>query len=105
MERINEAPINVPVKKAPSDKKFIKGTRYGTGDTAIIFSNMDTNDTNEWNSAVEEFVSNGIIGLTYTCSRHSDVQSGFLEDLISSVSDLGAEKIFLVGASRGVSLL
>ncbi len=44
MKRINGKPFSIPITKANTYKKSIDGYCYGSGDIAIIFSNMDTNE-------------------------------------------------------------
>ncbi|MGD9211257.1 MAG: alpha/beta hydrolase [Desulfobacteraceae bacterium] len=101
MTCINTKSVNIPIEKASSDKKFIHGRIYGAGNIAIIFSNMDTNNQDEWEPIIGDLISNDYIGLTYAYPEHLDDQSGTLKDAVSFISNIGAEKIFLVGASRG----
>jgi hypothetical protein len=101
MESINAKPFSVPIVKATPDKKAVNGKLYGHGDIAIIFSNMDTNEQNEWNPIINDLISDRFIGLTYNYPEHMDDQSEILEEIISFACGLGAKKILLIGASRG----
>ena len=74
---------------------------YGSGENAIIFSNMDTNNQREWEPVIEHIISYGCMILTYNYFQHKDDQSKILEDTISFAKDYGAKKIVLIGASRG----
>jgi hypothetical protein len=65
MELNNARPFSAPLIKAIPDKKFVNGKLYGHGDIAIIFSNMDTNEQNEWNPIINDLISDRFIGLTY----------------------------------------
>lgn len=77
------------------------GKLHGAGHMAILFSNMDTNDQNEWEPAVNALLSDGYQILTYDYPEHIDDQSRTLEDAVSFIAEAGARKIILVGASRG----
>lgn len=101
MELINTRPFSAPLIKAIPDKKFVNGKLYGHGDIAIIFSNMDTNEQNEWNPIINDLISDRFIGLTYDYPDFMDDQSEILEEVISFSCDLGVKKIVLIGASRG----
>ena len=81
--------------------RSVNGKLYGAGDVAIIFSNMDTNDKNEWNPIISELISDRYMGLTYDYPEHMDDQSEILEEVILFARGLGAKKIVLIGASRG----
>lgn len=81
--------------------RSVNGKLYGVGNVAIIFSNMDTNDQNEWKPIISELISDRCTGLTYDYPEHIDDQSEILEEVISFARGLGAKKIVLIGASRG----
>ncbi len=101
MKQISGKPFIIPITKANTDKKSVNGYFYGSGDIAIIFSNMDTNDQKEWNPIINDLISDKYLGLTYTYTEQMDDQSGTLEEVISFACDMGAKKIVLIGASRG----
>ena len=101
MKSIETRAVSIPITQSISERKFIRGALYGSGKTAIIFSNMDTNDQTEWEPIIEGMVSDNHMMLTYEYGEHLDDQSGILEDVISFVCELGAVKVALVGASRG----
>jgi len=101
MKQIVGKPFSIPVTKTNTDKKTVNGYYYGSGDISIIFSNMDTNDQNEWNPVINDLISDRYLGFTYAYTEHMDDQSGTLEKVISFASGMGAKKIVLVGASRG----
>lgn len=93
--------VRIPITQSHPDKKDTPGTIYGSGDMAIIFSNMDTNSQKEWFPVINGVNSDKIMVLTYDYLGYEDDQSQILLDAISFVHDLGAKKIILVGASRG----
>ena len=93
--------VSVPIAKAYPEKKVIDGRIFGAGDRVIIFSNMDTNDQNEWNPIIDGLISDKATIFTYDYPEHMDDPYGTLEDVISFVGDSGAKKIILIGASRG----
>jgi pimeloyl-ACP methyl ester carboxylesterase len=68
---------------------------------AIVFSNMDTNDQAEWDPIVNALISDRYMILTYDYFEHLEDQSKTLEDAVSFVCGLGANRIILIGASRG----
>ncbi|WP_028582377.1 alpha/beta hydrolase [Desulfogranum japonicum] len=92
-----EKPFNVSLTK----DKSITGNLYGSGDIAIIFSNMDTNEQSEWNPLIRHLRLDRCMGFTYTYPTHMNDQSEILEEVISYAHGLGVKKIVLVGASRG----
>lgn len=93
--------IEKPFKLSLTKDRSVNGKRYGSGDIAIIFSNMDTNEQNEWNPIINQIISDRYIMLTYDYPEHMDDQSEILEEVISFGHGLGAKKIVLIGASRG----
>jgi len=99
MKQINGKPFSIPI--TDTDKKSVNGYYYGSGDIAIIFSNMDTNEQNEWNPLINDLISDRYLGFTYAYTEHMDDQSRILEEVISFASGMGAKKIVPVGASRG----
>jgi hypothetical protein len=96
-----EKPFRLSSEKANIEDKSVNGKIYGSGDIAIIFSNMDTNEQNEWSPIIGGLISDRYMGLTYDYPEHMDDQSEILEKVISFVRSLGAKKIVLIGASRG----
>ncbi len=101
MIQIGRKPFSIPITKTNTDEKSINGYYYGSGDIAIIFSNMDTNDQNEWNPIINDLISDRYLGFTYAYTEQIDDQSETLEEVISFARGMGAKKIVLVGASRG----
>jgi esterase/lipase len=101
MKLIHAKPFIVSISKENSGKKSIKGKCYGSGDIAIIFSNMDTNNQHEWNPVIDKLISKRYMGLTYNYPEHQDDQADVLEEVISFSISVGAKKIILIGASRG----
>lgn len=98
---ISEKPFNLSLTKGNTKEKSVNGKLYGSGDMAIIFSNMDTNEQNEWKPMINELISDKYMGLTYDYPEYMDDQSEILEEVILFVLGLGAKKIVLIGASRG----
>ncbi len=98
---IIEKPFNLSLTKGNTKEKSVNGKLYGSGDMAIIFSNMDTNEQNEWKPMINELISDKYMGLTYDYPEYMDDQSEILEEVILFVLGLGAKKIVLIGASRG----
>lgn len=90
-----------PFKLSLTKDRSVNGKRYGSGDIAIIFSNMDTNEQSEWNPIINRLISDKYMGFTYDYPEHIDDQSEILEEVISFAHGLGVKKIVLVGASRG----
>jgi hypothetical protein len=101
MKLINKKPFSIPITKANTDKKSVNGYFYGSGDIAIIFSNMDTNDQKEWNPIINDLISGRYLRFTYSYTEYMDDQAGTLEEVISFACGMGAKKIVLIGASRG----
>ena len=93
--------IEKPFKLSLTKERSVNGKRYGSGDIAIIFSNMDTNEQSEWNPIINCLISDRYMGFTYDYPEHKDDQSEILEEVISFAHGLGVKKIVLVGASRG----
>ncbi len=96
-----EKSFRLSSEKGNREDKSIQGKVYGFGEIAIIFSNMDTNEQNEWKPLIGKLISDRYMGLTYDYPEFMDDQSKILEEVISFVYTLGAKKIFLIGASRG----
>jgi hypothetical protein len=92
--------VSIPVSQSYA-KRTADGRLYGSGEKAIIFSNMDTNNQSEWDPIIDYIISGGYMILTYNYFQHMDDQSRTLEDAISFVKASGAKKIVLIGASRG----
>jgi len=92
--------VRIPITLS-SPHRATNGKLYGAGHTAIVFSNMDTNDQSEWEPAVNALLSDGYQILAYDYPEHIDDQSRTLEDAISFIAATGARKIILIGASRG----
>jgi hypothetical protein len=101
MKLISTQSVSVPITQESPDKRFANGKLHGYGDIAIIFSNMDTNDQNEWSPVLNDLISDGYMALTYEYPEHMDDQSCVLGDAISFVFSHGAKRIILIGASRG----
>jgi pimeloyl-ACP methyl ester carboxylesterase len=100
MEKTDVRSVDIPVTRS-GPVKTTAGRLYGSGPEAVIFSNMDTNDQNEWAPIVNELVPYAHMILTYDYVQLRDDQSGTLEDAIAFVKDIGAERVILIGASRG----
>jgi pimeloyl-ACP methyl ester carboxylesterase len=101
LKMIIEKPFRLSLTKANTKNKSVNGKIYGSGHIAIIFSNMDTNDQNEWSPIISEIITDRYMGLTYDYPEHMNDQSEILEEVISFVLNLGVKKIVLIGASRG----
>lgn len=101
MRQIGGKPFTLPVTKANTGNVPVTGHLYGSGDIAIIFSNMDTNDQKEWTPIIPDLILDKYSGVTYAYPEQKDDQSGTLEEVISFACDMGAKKIILIGASRG----
>jgi hypothetical protein len=86
--------ISIPTKSGDP----IKGTKYGKGTTAIIFSNMNTNDVYEWGDVPTKLANEGYVVYTYTYLGDylADIQS-----VIDWAKQNGAKKSVLIGASLG----
>jgi esterase/lipase len=106
-----------PAKKAPErvtfttfDDATLEGILYGTGETAVIFSVMG-NCKRGWEELAELVGQYNMMALTYQwrgCREDGSVDNGqiqkFVDDLrgaVKFISNQGAKKIILVGASLG----
>lgn len=79
----------------------MEGRLYGSGEKAIVFSNMDTNAQSKWAPIVESLAPLGCMMLTYDYLERLDDQSRTLEDVVAAAKASGARRIVLIGASRG----
>ena len=93
--------IEKPFKLSLKNGRSVIGKHYGSGDIAVIFSNMDTNEPNEWNPIINHLISDKRMGITYEYPEYLDDQSEILEEVIFFVRSLGAKINVLIGASRG----
>ncbi|OPY68222.1 MAG: Alpha/beta hydrolase family protein [Syntrophorhabdus sp. PtaU1.Bin050] len=100
MQSIRKQSVSIPLTESYTGR-ITDGWLYGSGENAIIFSNMDTNNQSEWGPVIENIISDGCMILTYNYFQHEDDQSKILEDAISFTKAYGAKKIVLIGASRG----
>ncbi len=101
MKSVNRQSVRIPVKSLSSERYSTQGFLYGYSETAIILSNMDTNDQTEWDGVVEGLVADTAMILTYDYPQQQDDQSPILQQAISFVCAAGAKNVILVGASRG----
>ncbi|EAT17188.1 alpha/beta hydrolase [Desulfuromonas acetoxidans] len=101
MKSVITQAVSIPVKPSTSGNSTTNGCLYGSGKTAVILSNMDTNDQAEWDAVVEELVANDRMVVTYDYLQQQDDQSSILADVISFVCTAGVKSVILVGASRG----
>ncbi|PLX92396.1 MAG: alpha/beta hydrolase [Desulfuromonas sp.] len=101
MKSVIRQAVCIPVKDSTSRHSTTNGSLYGSGETAIILSNMDTNDQTEWDAVVEALVADDRMIVTYDYLQQQDDQSPVLEDVIAFVCAAGAKTVILVGASRG----
>jgi esterase/lipase len=76
----------------------ISGTRYGKGTTAVIISNMSTNDTSEWGIVPTTLANEGYIVYTYTYLGNYMAN---IQAVIDWAKQHGAKKYVLIGASLG----
>ena len=101
MTSLNKQSVRIPVNSLSLKHNSTQGFLYGCGETAIILSNMDTNDQTEWDGVVEGLVADTTMVLTYDYPQQQDDQSPILQEAISFVCAAGAKNVILVGASRG----
>lgn len=78
------------------------GILYGSGSRAVILSNMNTNNQDEWRPLLGPLLDNGYLALTYEYPDPQTDQWDVLLDVIDFIRNAGADKIVLIGASRGV---
>lgn len=100
-----------PVTFTTADGVTLTGTRYGTGTTALILSNMGDNETAPWDRVAPLFAEQGYLVLTYhfrylprTAHFTAAMASHTVDDLQAAVAFVrtqGAQTIVLVGASLG----
>ncbi len=98
--------VEFPLSKPSADDngkehRFTRGSLYGSGDKAVILSNMDTNSREEWDPVVAELLPLGCLVLTYDYIGFNSDQSSVLSDALRFIREQGARKIVLAGASRG----
>jgi pimeloyl-ACP methyl ester carboxylesterase len=101
MKSVIRQAVSIPVKQSTSVNSTTNGSLYGSGKTAVILSNMDTNDQTEWDGVVEGLVADTTMVLTYEYPQQQDDQSPILQQVISFVCAAGAKNVIVVGASRG----
>lgn len=77
------------------------GSLYGSSETAVILSNMNTNNQIEWQPLLEPLLNGGYMVLTYDYINPQADQWDVLTDVISHIKTIGAKRIVLIGASRG----
>ncbi|MCP3927122.1 MAG: alpha/beta hydrolase [Desulfobacterales bacterium] len=94
---MNNKSVQIPL----NNDKTIDGKIYGSGNNAIIFSNMDTNVQEEWDPIVEVLEPEGYMILTYNYFDFNEKQHDTLEDVVLFTKNSGAKKIIIIGASRG----
>ena len=92
--------VSIPIVQS-SSHVTTDGRIYGSGEIAVIFSNMDSNNQNEWSSIIELMNSTGCMFITYNYIQYKDDQSPTLDSVVSFARNLGVKQIILVGASRG----
>ncbi len=56
MTSFNRQSVRIPVTSLSLEHNSTQDFLYGCGETAIILSNMDTNDQTEWDGVVEGLV-------------------------------------------------
>ena len=78
-----------------------EGRLYGGGSRAVILSNMNTNNQDEWRPLLEPLTSKGLMVLTYDYPDPQADQWEVLEDVLTFIRAQEAERIVLIGASRG----
>ncbi len=106
MLKIRPKSVFIPVSSTIADSDtagdaFITGSLYGRNPKAVIFSNMDTNCPDDWAPVVSELFRCGHMILTYNYYRTDRARTDDLRDAVAFIRTKGAEKIILIGASRG----
>ncbi|OPX96004.1 MAG: Alpha/beta hydrolase family protein [Syntrophorhabdus sp. PtaB.Bin006] len=92
--------VSIPIVQSNSSLTT-DGKIYGSRERAVIFSNMDTNNQNEWSSIIELINSNDCMFITYNYVQYEVDQSTTLDSVVSFAKNLEVKQIILVGASRG----
>lgn len=77
------------------------GVLYGSGNKAVILSNMNTNNQDEWRPLLGPLLDHGYLVLTYDYLDPQADQWDVLLEVIHFIKNSGADKIVLIGASRG----
>lgn len=95
----NLNPINIIIEPGAGIK--IDACIYGMGETAVIFSNMDSNESANWNSLIERLMSPGRMLITYKYARSGNDVIHDLSDVVSYARKNNASKIILIAACRG----
>jgi len=89
------------IRIASGNGREILGSIYKQNKKTIIISNMDTNDSNEWNALVDILLKHGytILLYTYNCKESDCLYDLF--DVMNYVKNEISNQFILVGASRG----
>lgn len=91
------------------DSARVTYTVFGTGDSAVIFSNMSGSTKGEWRRVAEFFAANGLAAITYDyregiTNLSENAANGYL-DLQAvytfAINEVGVQEVFLIGASMG----
>ncbi len=90
-----------PLRITSSNGYEIAGSIYRQNKKTIIISNMDTNDSNEWNALVDILQKHGYTILLYTYNRKENDCFYDLSDVMNYVKQNISNQFILVGASRG----
>jgi len=99
MESIRK--FSSPLRIASSNGSEILGSIYKQNKKTIIISNMDTNDSNEWNILVDVLLKHGHTIILYTYNRKENDCLYDLLDVMNYVKQEISNQFILVGASRG----
>ena len=100
MNPLPEQTINIPLSGNNAGRST-GGNLYGSSETAIILSNMNTNNQIEWQPLLKPLLNGGYMVLTYDYINPQADQWDVLTDVISHIKTIGAKRIVLIGASRG----
>lgn len=92
--------VTIPLTRTNTGRTT-EGRLYGGGPRAVILSNMNTNDQDEWRPLLDPLLSKGFMVLTYDYIDPRSDQWEVLEDALTFIRSQGAERIVLIGASRG----
>lgn len=92
--------IDIPLNGNQAKSSTV-GNIYGSGQRAVILSNMNTNNQDEWQPLLQPLFDRGHLILTYDYLDPQADQWDILGAVVQFIKNAGAERIVLIGASRG----
>jgi pimeloyl-ACP methyl ester carboxylesterase len=107
------APKAGDVRFTAADGTRLAGHRFGRGDTAVVFAHMSRGSLCQWVPYAQRLARMGYLALPFDFRNYGDSQrrsfpasrrwAGDIAAAVKTVRQLGAKKVFVVGASLGGS--